>query len=775
MKKRVILGLLAALGLFAGALPFLSADAFKERIHRAIEQALERKVDIAGPVRFSLFNGPGFSIGDVVIHEDPAAGIEPFAYVSSLDATLRLTSLVGGKWELSRIVLEAPTVNFVKHQGGWNVQPLLRQTSTTVRRQIPEIRMRGGRLNFKIGDTKLVFYCANADVDVTPDSDTSLRLRFSVEPARTDRAAQGLGTLSGGGSYRWFSGRPAEVDVDVDLERSALADIATLFKGSGTEVSGFLATQAKVKGPLNSVQIEGRLRLEDIQRFDLLRAGSGTWPIQYRGTLDFPAGELSVRTKTAGAPEPFLLRLRAQSLFTNPNWGTVVEFNELPVGALRDVFQYLNVDLPERGGLDGKLSGVLGYSQGRGLQGMVRMPEASLKLSDGTAKVTNAVLSVDGAELRLQPAQLDLGNGVTATVEGSYRASQETFHWKSNGSALPLAAVVSSQKRLLDVSEIPGLELLSEGSWQGAMQYSRSTDAAPVWSGAFTIRGAKMAIPGMAAPVVIKAATGSLVANRLSLNAMQGSVGAIQFRASLRTDGPVARPARLRIEVDELDVGELERVFLPTLKRGTALLRTLSFRQQPLPEWLTGRHLDLQIQVASLWSGDTWLGSLEGGAVWDGAQIEMPAAKWERDDATAVAKIGIRLTRSEPEYRISAEVKSLAWMGGELDGAVKVETMGTGLALLRNAKSTGKFLGRNLAFGGEAEVASMTGTYEFSGARTPSLKFTALEMISGAETFTGQGGSESDGKLAVEWNSATRRKLRMAGTMWPFQLDVAAR
>jgi hypothetical protein len=84
-------------------------------------------------------------------------------------------------------------------------------------------------------------------------------------------------------------------------------------------------------------------------------------------------------------------------------------------------------------------------------------------------------------------------------------------------------------------------------------------------------------------------------------------------------------------------------------------------------------------------------------------------------------------------------------------------------------------VGRNLAFGGEAEVASMTGGYEFVGARTPSLRFTGVEVVAGSETFTGQGGSESDGRLAVEFSSASKRKLRMAGTMWPFQLDVAAR
>lgn len=101
-----------------------------------------------------------------------------------------------------------------------------------------------------------------------------------------------------------------------------------------------------------------------------------------------------------------------------------------------------------------------------------------------------------------------------------------------------------------------------------------------------------------------------------------------------------------------------------------------------------------------------------------------------------------------------------------------MRTSGTGLDLLRNMTSTGRFTGRELTFSGQDGFATIGGAYELSVPRgVPVLKLSALEASSGDELFTGQGATENDGKLYVDLASG-RKKLRMAGTLWPFQLDV---
>ncbi len=96
MKKRSgagscsLLLLVVAVGLAA---PSVSANRFRPRIQAALEAALNRPVHL-GAVHLNLFTGPGFTVDDVLIDDDPAAGIEPFAHVESHAGAHPLDQLV---------------------------------------------------------------------------------------------------------------------------------------------------------------------------------------------------------------------------------------------------------------------------------------------------------------------------------------------------------------------------------------------------------------------------------------------------------------------------------------------------------------------------------------------------------------------------------------------------------------------------------------------------------------------------------------------------------
>ena len=60
--------------------PAFTADQYGRRLQASLERALGRRVEI-GKVRFSLFKGPGFSVDNVTIYEDPAIGMEPVVYI----------------------------------------------------------------------------------------------------------------------------------------------------------------------------------------------------------------------------------------------------------------------------------------------------------------------------------------------------------------------------------------------------------------------------------------------------------------------------------------------------------------------------------------------------------------------------------------------------------------------------------------------------------------------------------------------------------------------
>ena len=138
MKRLVIVALLVVIALGIAA-PYLEADRFRPGIERALERGLGRKVEV-GAVHFKLLTGPGFTLDNVVIHEDARAGIEPFAYVGTLDARIALKTLFSRRFAFSSLHINDASINLVKIVDGlWNLQFLARADSSAV----PLIKMRG--------------------------------------------------------------------------------------------------------------------------------------------------------------------------------------------------------------------------------------------------------------------------------------------------------------------------------------------------------------------------------------------------------------------------------------------------------------------------------------------------------------------------------------------------------------------------------------------------------------------------------------------------------
>src|SRR5215471_5825224 len=250
MIKRIVWALLILAVIVAG-LPYLPASLFQPAIARALERSLGRRVEV-GAVHLSLFGMPGFSIDEVTIHEDPHAGIEPFAYVGSLGADVNLFALLRRKLEFSTIRLGEASINLVKPDSGpWNFQYLL-NSPAAASGAIPSIKMRSGRVNFKFGDMKSVFYFDDADLQVTPNSDGSVELRFGGAPSRTDRSAQNFGHFYVRGN--WVPSRQ-KLDLNVELERSSLDEVLKLSDSNGFGVHGIVSMEAQVTGITSNLDI----------------------------------------------------------------------------------------------------------------------------------------------------------------------------------------------------------------------------------------------------------------------------------------------------------------------------------------------------------------------------------------------------------------------------------------------------------------------------------------------------------------------------------------
>src|SRR4029078_13714924 len=120
MMKRGLIAAFLLLIVLGIAAPYIQADRYGQQIREALQRELNRKVAI-GQVHFNLFTGPGLTVENVVIYDDPSAGIEPFAHMLELEARVGLSSLFTGRLEFSVIRFVSPSVNIVKPDvGAWN-------------------------------------------------------------------------------------------------------------------------------------------------------------------------------------------------------------------------------------------------------------------------------------------------------------------------------------------------------------------------------------------------------------------------------------------------------------------------------------------------------------------------------------------------------------------------------------------------------------------------------------------------------------------------------
>ncbi len=324
MKRAIIGGLLLVLAVGFIA-PRYELELFRPRIARALERGLGRRV-VVGPVHFNLFTGPGFTVDDVTIHEDPRAGIEPFAYVGTMEARVQLLSLFQHRLEFSSLRLGEASINLVKTDAGpWNFQFLLNSAQASAG-TMPAIKMRGGRVNFKFGDTKSVFYFNDADFDVAPSMDGSVALRFAGAPSRSDRSGQNFGNFFVRGVWS-----PQKVNLRVELEKSALEEVARLIDRRGFGLHGAIALDAQLSGPPSQIDVTGNIQVNDVHRWDLLPQSGGGMRVAYKGSLDLRNDRLELQS-VSDVPNPQVTgTFRAWDYLTAPHWEASAELKQVPV------------------------------------------------------------------------------------------------------------------------------------------------------------------------------------------------------------------------------------------------------------------------------------------------------------------------------------------------------------------------------------------------------------------------------------------------------------
>lgn len=776
--RRLFLSVVALLLIFGIAAPFVTLNRLTGRIKIALQNSLHRRVDI-GDVHLNLFTGPGFTVENVLIYEDPSIGIEPFASVLSLEARVRLSYLWTGRLEFSTLTLEDPSVNLTKPQNAqWNIIPLLQQTNAaTDASRLPVIQVRNGRLNFKFGDTKSSFYLTDANIDISPQSGApgSIDIRFSGSPARTDRAAQGFGALNGRGRWITAPNKAGTLDLNLELEKSDIDEMARLVKGRSFGLHGLIASRTSVKGPLSNLQVTGQFQMEDIHRWDLLpSAKTGGVQVNYRGTVDWRAQKIELAANKHDNPNiPVAIRMRVFDYLTQPRWAADVTFDQLPAAPLVEVARHMGMSLPKEFGLEGKIVGVVGYASTGGMQGQAALEDAAVTTDTATLNIKHAGISLDGDHIRLESAAVTGESGQSAEVSGDYQPSSQSLQLTIKAKSLSIAEMQTGSGHLLSAASVPLLESFRKGRWTGSLQYQSAGGKPGVWAGAFDIRDVQADIPGLKPPLQINSASVLLDGNRVVVTRLRAKVDKLQLDGDYRYEPGDDWPHHFRITIPQAELASLERMLLPTLRRERGFLaRTLKLRAGSIPEWLANRQVDGTLRIGQLSSGALAWKDVTTHVIWDGPNVQFQNLNANMDEGSLKGTVSVDLSGNDPRYRLRGQAKGITWQGGEVDLSGKFDALGTGSDLLQSLQGEGSFQARALTLLPENPVTSVAGSYVFAGSRQgPKISLTSVQAALGAERFSGQGSTQQDGKLQLELASSNR-VVHVTGPLAPLRLDL---
>ena len=250
-------------------------------------------------------------------------------------------------------------------------------------------------------------------------------VRFAGQPARTDHAAASFGQLLARGVWKRSGSGEGQLEVNAELERSAISEISKLLEGRAIGLHGAVSAKARLSGPLSKLAVTGQVKLDDLHRWNLMPKG-GEWQLNYRGQLDLRSQRLELETAEKENPgTPFVARLRVSNLLSDPHWAASLDLREVPAAAVVETARHMGAQLPEGMAIEGKLNGAVGFARPGGLQGRLAASDATVK-SPGAPllKFQTADVLLEGTRLTVGPSTVEADSGQTAELTAEYNLDE---------------------------------------------------------------------------------------------------------------------------------------------------------------------------------------------------------------------------------------------------------------------------------------------------------------------------------------------------------------
>ncbi len=559
---RRIVGFLGLFVLLAIVLPpFVNLDRYKGRIASSLGNALGRNVTV-GNVSARLFPQPGFSLQQVVVHDDPAFSAEPMLQASEVVAQLRITSLWRGRLEIARLSLTEPSLNLVRGEDGrWNIETLLTHAVQTpaaptakrspeARPRFPYIEADLGRINFKIGQEKKAFSLMDADFALWLESESQWSMRLKAQPMRTDRRMSDAGTLRISGTFqRGPDLRQTPVNLKLELLHAQLGQLTALVYGRDRGWRGEVNISGSAAGTPGNLMLAADASVGDFRRYDISTGSSlslaAHCSAQFQAAALDPqdhsgarAGSLSgVSCQAPMGNGMVIARGTVHGLQHPSSYSLSLVGQDVPMQTMLELLKRTKknvaADLAATGDVDAAFTLRKSAGDDRGswagggstssvvLRSSLLQPEMKLAgLSFAVAQPgVAAKKKLKGAKqvsveprLSLQPFALPLGE--PTPVAGSAWVSREGYHLGLQGDARIERLLQTAQAFGLRAPQARALgnariDVAVDGGWSGFVP--------PAITGTGQLRSVTAELHGFAAPLVIPAATVAVTAAKVTV------------------------------------------------------------------------------------------------------------------------------------------------------------------------------------------------------------------------------------------------------------------
>jgi len=606
-KRRVVTA--AVFTLLALFLVRPGASRLKARIATSLSNAVARPVEI-GSVHLR-FLPPGFDLKNLVIYEDPAFGAEPMLRASEVTATVRLTSLVRGRLDISRLELTEPSLNLVRAPGGrWNWMALLERTARTplaptakskseARPGFPYIEASSGRINFKAGQEKKAYALLNADFALWQESENTWGARLKAEPLRTDMSLSDAGLLRMNGTWQRAANlRDTPLQFALQWDRAQLGQLTKLISGNDKGWRGEVRLDATLSGKPSAMKVVTDTSIQNFHRYDI-SSGAGL-RLAAHCDATYNSAEAMMRDILCSSPAgEGAITLRGEAGLPGVHkMDLALEVASVPMSAVVQLARGAKKDLPADLVSNGSVQGDFTVNEdgtplsqatfkGHGQITNLRLQSANTKSEFASANIpfvlnshTEALMRTHTRPRRMSDADIlpapnelhvdfgpfpvAMGRPVPAQARGWVGRSGYGIVIHGDGEvshALHLAALLGLPAVRASVEGAAQMELQIAGAWKGSVAGTPAGFSLPLVTGVVQLHNVQVAVKGVNGPIDISSAELRLTPTGTRVEKLSAHAASALWTGSLNLPrgcgSPGACVVGFNLHTEELGISDL--------------------------------------------------------------------------------------------------------------------------------------------------------------------------------------------------------------------------